>query len=454
MKGRVKVQRWYIGFKQKMSKVKPGELIEVISRQIQKNDLSRYLPVIRIERNPKGEYYFFLAIESEKGSIPDEVARLLKDFKDPYFKFPANKRSNYFELEGIKPMVGSAHDVTDYTNPIPYRSQPRSIPESPLTLSDSNQTKPVDQERVNSLPQTHEHFLYWLSAQGSGTWESFKKTCQILELLEPRRILRRLKLLGHITTTQNGSKWQVNPPTLSEIETKNSDRTFILCGQRSFPFLRILETYGSLEKITQPRGEAPPCYRFSLSQQISYEALTEKLQKQGYSLHPSASKDMPDIKTWYSELVVVQGVLAHNFNLKQFNGQNFADCTFQKRTGFYQFFSQDTNPQLRHSFFYDQVRDQWMQGDWYGLRFWAISEMDSASLSVFHNKDARTLQITFSQRWSEAYETHLVMASGLLPKYDSDQDFLVYEGISQDLAEEITRKLNITLQDNQNANQP
>jgi hypothetical protein len=57
--GRSNIRRWYIGFKQKTSKVKPNKLLEVISREIQNRNLARYLPVMRIERSPRGEYYFF-----------------------------------------------------------------------------------------------------------------------------------------------------------------------------------------------------------------------------------------------------------------------------------------------------------------------------------------------------------------------------------------------------------
>ncbi|PLS67699.1 MAG: hypothetical protein CV045_12105, partial [Cyanobacteria bacterium M5B4] len=66
--------RWYMGFKQKTKKLKPQHLIEVISKQVQSRDLVQYLPLLRIEKNPKGEYYFFIAIESENiGNIPPKV---------------------------------------------------------------------------------------------------------------------------------------------------------------------------------------------------------------------------------------------------------------------------------------------------------------------------------------------------------------------------------------------
>ncbi|APB34451.1 hypothetical protein GlitD10_2122 [Gloeomargarita lithophora Alchichica-D10] len=440
---RSQIQRWYMGFKQKTGKVKPTKLLEVISREIQTRNLSRYLPIMRIEKSPKGEYYFFLAIESKGFEIPHEIAKLLKELKDIYFKLPVDKTRNCFELEQIKPMVGNAHDVTDYTNPIPYRSQTRTISESSLTLSDSNQTQPLDQERINNLSKNHEHFLYWLSAVGSGAWELFRKTCEILGLVEPKRVLRRLKLLGHITTSGNGSKWQVNPPSLLEIQSENGDRTFILHGQRSIKFLNTFRTFGFLETCNQPRGEAPPCIYFRLPSEIGYETLTQRMQEQGYSITLTPFRNIPDIATWYSNLLVVQGLLPYKFRLKKFNGQDFIDYTFQRETGFYQFFSQDIDSHPQYTFFYDQDSDQWVQGDWYGLRFWAIYQMNQGNLCAYYSEENNTLCVLFSHRWAEVYETHLVMSSGVLPRYESDT--LIYQGISTDLVNELSQKLNISI---------
>lgn len=439
--GRSNIRRWYIGFKQKTSKVKPNKLLEVISREIQTRNLSRYLPVMRIERSPRGEYYFFLAVESKRFEIPNEISKLLKELKDSYFKFPADKTHNCFDLEQIKSMVGNAHDVTDYTNPIPYIAQPRTISESSLTLSDSNQTQPLDQERINSLSQTYEHFLYWLSSAGSGTWESFKKTCVILGLDEPKRILRRLKLLGHITISDNGSKWKVYPPSLLEIQSENDDRIFILHGQRSRKFLNTLRTFGSLETCNQPRGEAPPYVRFRLPSQISYETLTQRMQAKGYSITLTQPKTILDIATWYNNLSVVQGLLPHQFRLKRFDGQDFIDCTFQRETGFYQFFRQDGDSQPQYSFFYDQDTDQWVQGDWYGLRFWATHQADRDRIGTFYNPETRRFFIQLSQRLPETYESRLVMSSGLLPSYH--RGWLIYAGISAELASTLYQSLNI-----------
>lgn len=438
---RAKIRRWYKGF---CYKGDPSKLVEQISRHIQQQGLEKFLPLLRLEKGAKSNkvFYFFIAFESEKiGSIPAQIEYLLQL---PFFKTPAVKGANTFNYDQIKNMIGLAHDVRDYTSPIPYQSQPKPISENPLILLDSKEILDLDSQAISQLSREQEHFLYWLSASGNGTWESFKKTCEILNLSEPRRILRRLKLLQHIKVSQDGSNWQVNPSSLLELPTNagNGDRAFLLYGQRSSKLLKTLEIYGSLEKTIQPRGEAPPCICFNLPQQITPENLIQKIQSHGYFIQFTSHLEIQNLETWCNSLQVIPGLVPAKFTLKKFNGREFVDCVFQNQTGFYQFFTLDTNSQLRYSFFYDQNVDRWLQGDWYGLRFFAISSM-GINLRVHYSVENRQLIILLAERWAETYETLLVMASGLLPKYR--EGGLIYQGISRELATAISTSLNIIL---------
>ncbi|WNC60205.1 hypothetical protein RHJ80_12145 [Thermosynechococcus sp. QS41] len=432
--------RWYMGFKQSTKKLKPKQLIKVISRSVQSRNLVPYIPLLRIEKEPKGEYYFFIAIESiEMGDIPPEVDSFIKGLKEQCFNFPVGKERNQFTIDDIKPMVGAAHDVQDYTNPIPYRSQ-KIIRESPFALVDSTKTQNLSDEQIRQFSTKHEHLLYWLSTSGSGTWESFKKTCEILDLHEPKRILRRLKLLNHLTTSDNGSKWQVNPPSLVHVGTDSepSDQTFLLHGQRSHCFLQRLREFGSLKERHQPRGEAPPRIKLILPSQITIEILAQKI---GYSINLAESSSILSLNDWQNSLNRIDGVLPFNFDLKRFDGANFIDCIFQNETGFYQFWTKDSR-RLRYNFFYNQNTQSWLQGDWYGLRFLAILSLGQ-NVEFYYNRQEKTLAIPRAQRLPEIYESHLVMASGMLPTYRDG--FLIYDRISSRLAREISEALKITL---------
>ncbi|WJI25705.1 hypothetical protein M0644_08180 [Thermosynechococcus sp. B1] len=374
------------------------------------------------------------------GDIPSEVDSFIKDLKEIFFNFPVDKKRNQFTIDDIKPMVGAAHDVQDYTNPIPYRSQQKIIRESPLDLVDSTNTQNLSDEQIRQFSTKHEHLLYWLSASGSGTWESFKKTCEILDLPEPKRILRRLKLLNHLITSDNGSKWQVNPPSLVHVGTDSepSDQTFLLHGQRSHRFLQRLREFGSLEERHQPRGEAPRRIEVILPSQITIEILA---QKTGYSINLAESPSILSLNDWQNSLNRIDGVLPFNFDLKRFDGANFINCIFQNETGFYQFWTKDSR-QLRYSFFYNQNTQSWLQGDYYGLRFLAILSLGQ-NVEFYYDRQEKTLAIPISQRLPEIYESHLVMASGMLPTYRDG--FLIYNRISSRLAREISKALKITL---------
>jgi hypothetical protein len=211
------IQRWYIGFSYKGN---PKELIEQVSQQIQKQNISQYVPLLRLEKGAKSRknFYFFLAIESSAlGEIPPEIinSSLLKF---PCFKNSAVPGNKSFTYEQIKSMVGAAHAVYDYTNPIPYQPVEKVTYDNPF---DAIASSPINQSSldIEALSERYEHLLYWLSALGCGTWESFKKACDALKIEEPKRILRRLRLLGHIECSSDGARWSIAPTAIVKIKS-------------------------------------------------------------------------------------------------------------------------------------------------------------------------------------------------------------------------------------------
>jgi hypothetical protein len=243
------VQRWYKGYKYTGN---PKELVEQISKKVQEYNLSPYVPILRLERGAKSRkpFYFFLAIESKDlGEIPSEVSdsNLLKL---PVLKIPAAPGSPSFTYEQIKSMVGVAHDIHDYTNPIPYQTLQKFTNDNPF---DSIASPPIHKPSsdVDEFSQRYEQLLYWLSALGSGTWESFKKACDALGLEEHKRILRRFRLLRHIESSLDGSRWSTAPTALVEVRSESDSQEFILCGQRSKHLLEKLQQYTTVKLSNQ-----------------------------------------------------------------------------------------------------------------------------------------------------------------------------------------------------------
>ncbi|MHC5719637.1 MAG: hypothetical protein ACYTX0_48245, partial [Nostoc sp.] len=163
-------------------------------------------------------------------------------------------------------------------NNIPYQPVQELTCDNPFDLIESisinNSLIDIDMSR------RYEQLLYWLSALGSGTWESFKKACAALKIEEPRRILRRLRLLGHIEFSPDGYRWSIAPIAIVKITSESNFQEFILCGSRSINLLEKLKQQTTLELINQPTGEAPPCVRIQAENPSIIPNLVEQLSKE------------------------------------------------------------------------------------------------------------------------------------------------------------------------------
>lgn len=444
------VKRWYKGYKFKGN---PKELVEQISKKVQEYNLSPYVPILRLERGAKSRkpFYFFLAIESkELGEIPSEVSdsNLLKL---PLLKIPAAPGSPCFTYEQIKSMVGVAHDIHDYTNPIPYQTSQKFTNDNPFDwIASPPINKPSSD--VDELSQRYEQLLYWLSALGSGTWESFKKACDALGLEEPKRILRRFRLLGHIESSLDASRWCTAPTAFVEVRSESDSQEFILCGQRSKHLFEKLQQYATVKLGNQLRGDAPPDVRLQLDSQEELDYTVEQVRNQfGITIINAGNASLklvtvlPELTTWKQGLRRLQGIVPSRYEWKRFDGNDFVECSFCGITGMYQMFPTEESDRPCLTIFYDSETDTWRQGDWYGLRFLALHYGNHQCIAHYHPTVA-CLAIPFSQRWPELYERALVLASGRLPSYQRTEQssWLIYDNVGLELVEQLTTKLYVT----------
>lgn len=437
--------RWYLGYKYRNSS---QELINQVSEHIQKHNISKYIPVLRIEKRvnakSRGEFYFFIAVEStQKGEIPKEVyASNL--FKLKFFKVSAVYEGASFTYEQIKPMVGAAHDVCDYTNPIPYQPSPIIIKEHPfnLTVQETNYSS----QAINANSSKHQQLLYWLSALGSGTWESFRKTCETLEIQEPKRVLRRLKLLGHIESSLLGKRWSIAPTAMVQIPSTSNIQEFMLCGQQNIELLNTLQKYTNLTFINQSLGDAPPCVRIQIDNFNNISTLCENLNTNFYIKYPGqVSKQLanilPNIETWKNNLVKLPSIVTSSYRWQKFNGNDFVNYDLPYSEGMYEMYSQDINSTYPlRTLFYDKENNHWLQGDWYGLRFLALQQTQQQCIFSY-DLNTKSLVVPILQRFPEIYERALVLASGILPTYKDS--YLIYTNIEPDVVDLLSAKLNL-----------
>lgn len=441
-----KKTRWYSGFSYKG---KPQKLVEVIARKVSEHELSSYVPLIRIEKKAKkGQFYFFLAIESEQpGEYPEQVKNNLIT-PLPCFKYPISGTIG-FDYEQIKPMVGTAHEVHDYVNLIPYKVNTTYEEEDPFATFwlDS-----PPQEYQREAPEKYQDLLYWLSGTGQGSWRLFQQACQTLNINHPTRIMRRLKLLGHLETSNNGKNWSITPTCLVYTNSKQGYHNYFLCGQQSPILLKELEKFSNKKIIKQPLNYAPPCQIFSFSDSINLGEVIDSIKHQlGLTIYQTGNVAeklanlLPLLSEWSLKLNTLGGIVKSNYSWKYYHNGEFINYLLPKPTGMYQMCSSQRGDKPILTLFYEAETDTWRQGDWYGLRFLALQKQGEKCLVRYEQENLR-LAIPYAQRWPELYERALVLASGRLPKYQQSEAknlWLIYENISWDLVQILTQKLGV-----------
>ncbi len=445
------VQRWYAGFRYR-GNVK--QLVDKISEKVLEHDLSEFVPLVRIEKGakPKG-FYFFIAVETvQPGDLPESVQSYLMPL--PFFKSPIKGKPS-FSYDEIKPMVGAAHDVHDYTNPIPYKIVESDRNDDPFQIIPTSTEQKIPD--IEAISQRYQQLLYWLSATGNGTWELFKKACQALEIETPGRILRRLKLLGHIESSVDGRRWSAAPTSLVQIESQSETEKFILCGQQTGHLLSILEQYAQVNVIHHSRGHAPDGLQIQLTDSTQINPIIEQVKTSlGLSIQNRGNvanqlaEILPELKEWTLRLRSLPGIVPSLYHWKRFESDDFTECVFSQQTGLYQMWDLDGGDRSRLTLFYDAATNSWRQGDWYGLRFLALQHREQPCIARYDRVKAR-LAIPYSQRWPQLYERALVLASGQLPNYQKTEQslWLIYENVGRELVQQLTQKLQVTWEEDE-----
>ena len=111
-----------------------------------------------------------------------------------------------------------------------------------------------------SLGERYDQLLYWLSANAGGTWRTFARVCDVLQLAEDirggaRSIFRRLILLGYIESSGDGQKWSICPTTL--VQCAADPDVCFLTGQQTPKLIKQLEAHWEVKSVPQPGYQGP-----------------------------------------------------------------------------------------------------------------------------------------------------------------------------------------------------
>lgn len=424
------------------------QIFDRIRKSVQTARLTRTIPVVKFERNPRGEFYVFLAVEnSEDLHIPDDVATVLRR--------AGLRRNPHWPLEpaAIQPMTGGVELEIHSFNALTYKSLWTNDIGDPFDLSDASSE--AEESGDSTLEENHNRLLYWLSATAEGTWQTFARVCNVLQLAadvsDARSIFRRLILLGHIESSSDGQKWSICPTTLVQCAA-NPEMCF-LAGQRTPKLIKQFNERWELENIPQPSYHGPSCVKI---QGVSSSELADngfRPEHAGVAATQFAQL-LPDLESWKGTLPCIDRLSTPRYNIEIWDGKQFSRCdTFYERDGQYVGESgmyrlirdEGTNP-YRLVLYLDQPSQQWLRGDWYGLRFLAYDTAER-DFEVRYHLDSNDLLMPVDERWPLLYERALVLASGMLPCRVENSRMLRYSGIPSESIQLLTDKLNVSIQE-------
>ncbi len=430
----------------------PMEIFERIRRVIQLQKQTQMIPVVKFERKlqrgSRGEFYVLLAVENKEGmTLPDEVATVLE--------YAGLRGQPLWPIEpaSVKPMTGGAELETHSLNALKYEPLWSNDIGDPFDLSDA----PFHEEDVDdsSLGGRYNRLLYWLSANAEGTWQTFARVCDVLQLTNDtkgaRSILRRLILLGYIEISSNGQKWSICPTTL--VQCAAEPDVCFLAGQQTPNLIEQLSAHWTIKNIPQPGYQGPSCVK--VHSNLSTDLLVDELQVETVGVvSVQLARLLPDLEGWEAILTSIDRIDTTHYNIEIWNGNGFSPCdTFYERDG--QYFGESGMYRLTRGkegntyqvvLYLDQPNQRWLRGDWYGLRFLAYNSV-GRDFEVTYDSSTNDLLIPVDERWPMLYERALVLASGSLPGRPENPRWLKYSGISSELVQQLTGKLNVSIRE-------
>ena len=433
---------WYRGF---MTYGYPYQVARMIAEEIRKNKLGNIMQRICVEPSRKrGELYFFIGIQSERfGELPYEVRQFVMWLNlNRIFTFQGGEALTTDEL--TQGWLKREIDIT-YTRQVTWRVfQQEGEPENPFDLSEIPQ--PNETSR-----QTYNHLLYWLSANGEGSWQSFRSACERLGLNqqdEPRHIFRRLRLLGHIEYLDEGKRWAICPPCLVNIESLDNSCEYFLAGGRT---PKLIESLVNVRSFPQAGRGGPDIIRIIFSTKEEALSVISEIRKTDVSISLVGQTSLrlagalPDLMEWKQALLKPILIAPERFRIHQWDGQSFSLWVDRPvETGWYQLEEPETDYKaLRFYYFYDSDQRSWLQGDYYGLRFLANWHIGIHAQLAYHPK-ARLLSVPTDQHLPDLYERALILASGELPS--TLGNFLLYKNIPEQLAQILREKLDASME--------
>ena len=426
---------------------RPMQVFEHIRRILQAEKLTRAIPAVKFEKGAHKEFFFFLTVQGQ------ETTDFLHQLQTIFTRW--NLKGNIFyefcSYDDIKSMVSRGEIETHSLNALKYTSLWSNDTSDPFDLSDAvSNIKDLNNVLID---EKYNQLVHWLSASAEGTWQTFVRVCNILQLAEDvketKSIFRRLILLGYIESSENGQKWSICPTTLVQCTTDQD--VYILTGQQTPMLVEQLMEHYEVELLPQPKYQGPSCVRVN-------GIFTDDVALNDFNIVPAGTvsvqlaKLLPDLEGWKDILPAIDRLSTTTYNIEIWNGRKYMQCdNFYERneryygeSGLYRLTKKAENNHYQIVLYFDELNQRWLRGDWYGLRFLAYNSAGQ-QFEIKYDSSANEILIPSEEHWPLLYERVLVLASGMLPVRDNNFRWLKYTNITNELVQLLAEKLNITI---------
>ncbi len=387
--------------------------LQKLRRFIRQLRLADLVPAVMYERGAQSqrrrEYYIVLEVHSELFNKPPRLEQFFREVQigEPLW-------DQWLQESDLGEWLREP-ESTQFFRQIVRSNAVRkpAQPDDPFGRLDQEPAPVESAEAFNKL-------LYWLSARGSGTWQAFCDACEALKIAaKPRRVFRRLRLLGHAEYLDHGKRWQVCPPRVA----RSADGSYsYLIGQRTPSMLQ------TLPHQPVPQSNAPDLIK--LSPEYAADSLSD--------LDVVSLRLAERLPRWRDLPQRWQKVnLPHlRYRIERWDGSDFRiHVERPDRIGMYRY-----TDQLEQHVFYDGSALR--RGDWYGMQYLAeahLGKFPQCRYSKAHHA------CWLSAHLPDLYERALVLASGRLPEPKGDG--WLFTNVSSALMEALRARLDLSIQE-------
>ena len=429
----------------------PEYVLDRIRQAVQVERRTRIIPAVKFERRISGrrsgrEFYFFLAVEGEGIDCLDLVQTIFSQWNLPGTIIP-----ELLTPDQIQSMVSRTELGTISSFELPYIPEWSNDVDDPFDLSDAFSNAETVSDP--SLGDRYNLLLHWLSATAEGTWQTFRNVCSVLQLVDDRNsersIFRRLTLLGHIESSESGQNWSICPTVLVQCPTDQD--VYILTGQQTPMLIEHLREHYEVELLPQPNYQGPSCVRVN-------GFSTNDVSLNGFNIVPAGTVSvqlaqlLPDLEGWKGILPAIDRLSTTTYNIEIWDGKKYIQCdNFYERdgkycgdSGLYRLTKREKNNPYQIVLYFDEPNQQWLRGDWYGLRFLAYNSA-GRDFEISYDSSTNEILIPIAEHWPLLYERTLVLASGMLPARDKNFRWLKYTNVSNELVQLLAEKLNVSI---------